>query len=115
MTAEAEPLPLPLDPSRTAIQRGWIESSRFDGAFFLYSPLVTLPLALAPLLVAPQLAILFFLLAFPHYASTFAFYFWDETQQRHTSRWFAFFAGPLIIALCYGGLSYFRVPRVIQI
>jgi hypothetical protein len=115
MTAEAQPLLLPLEGLRVAPRRGWIESFGFDGAFFLYSPLVTLPIAVAPLLIAPQMSILFFFLAFPHYASTFAFYLWDENRERHATRWFAFFAGPVIIALCYGALFYFEVPRIIQL
>jgi hypothetical protein len=115
MTAEAQPLPLPLEATRAVPRRSWIESLGFDGVFFLYSPLVTLPLALAPLLIAPQLAVLFFLLAFPHYASTFSFYFWDENRQRHAARWFAFFAGPVIIVVCYWALFYFQVPRLMQL
>ena len=113
MTAEAQPLPLPLDTGRVASRRMWIESPRFDAFFFLLSPLVVLPLAVAPMLVAPQLAVLFFLLSFPHYASTFTFYFWDENRQRHATRWFAFFAGPLIIAFCYWALVHYQVPRTI--
>ena len=115
MTAEAQSLPLPLEGARAAERRPLIQSPGFDWIFFLGSPLVTLPLAVLPLLVAPQFAILFFLLAFPHYASTFAFYFWDENRERHATRWVAFFAGPIILALCYLALFYFKVPRLMQL
>ncbi len=115
MTAEAQSLLLPLEGARAAARRPLIQSLGFDSVFFLCSPLVTLPLALLPLLIAPQLALLFFLLAFPHYASTFAFYFWDENRERHVTRWFAFFAGPVIIAIAYWALFYFKVPRLMQL
>src|SRR6266446_9097045 len=115
MTAEAQPLPLRVGIPRSLVQGTWIESFWFDSALFLFSPLVTLPLAVAPLLISPKLAILFFFLAFPHYVSTFSFFFWDENRERHAMRWMAFFAGPVVIALAYAALFYFQVPRIIQL
>ncbi len=47
-------------------------------------------------------------LAFSHYASTLAFYFWNENREYYRSRWLAFFGGPVILAVVYWLLLGFR-------
>src|SRR5213076_3620972 len=54
------------------------------------------------------------ILAFAHYMSSYAFYFWNENREYHRSRWLAFFAGPVIIAATYVALIAFEVPYIIQ-
>ncbi|HEX8153312.1 MAG TPA: hypothetical protein VF698_09315, partial [Thermoanaerobaculia bacterium] len=113
MTADSLPFSLAAAPPDRG--RRWISSPLFDSIFFILSPVVVLPLTVLTMTVSPKFAILFFFLAFPHYASTFAFFFWDEYRPRHRTRWVAFFAGPLIIAAAYLACFYFAVPRIVQI
>jgi len=93
----------------------WIESPGFDLAFFILAPLVTLPLVYGALYVHNAFALVGFVLAFAHYLSSFAFYFWDENQARNRERWLAFFAGPALITVTFCALVFFRVPFVIQV
>lgn len=113
MTAETLQFPLAAAPPERG--RAWISSALFDSVFFIASPLVILPMVIAALTISPKFAILFFFLAFPHYASTFAFFFWDEYKPRHRARWIAFFAGPLVIAAAYFACFYFAIPLIVQI
>lgn len=115
MTADAQTLAVPFTGTPSASRRRWIESAGFDSGFFAFSPFAVLPLVFLTAVVSPRFALLFFLLAFPHYVSTFAFFFWDEYRDRYATRWFAFFAGPVLIAVAYWTLVYFQVPRIIQI
>jgi hypothetical protein len=93
----------------------WIESPGFDLAFFILAPLVTLPLVYGALYVSNAFALVGFVLAFAHYLSSFAFYFWDENQARNRERWLAFFAGPALIIATFCALVFFHVPFVIQV
>jgi hypothetical protein len=115
MTAEASSFALPLGAPQRSGERSWISSPWFDAVFFIGSPLVVLPIVLLAVNVSPRFGVLFFFLAFPHYFSTFAFFFWDEYQARHKARWVAFFAGPVLLAALYWSLFYFSIPRVIQV
>jgi hypothetical protein len=92
----------------------WIASPRFDLVFFILAPLVTAPIVFGTFARIPMLAALGIVLAFPHYFSTLAFYFWDDNKPYVRRRWAAFFGGPAAIALIYGALVYWHVPRVIQ-
>lgn len=113
MTAESLQFSLAAAPPERG--RAWISSPLFDLTFFILSPVVVLPMIALAMMVSPKFAILFFFLAFPHYASTFSFFFWDEYRPRHRARWIAFFAGPLIIAAAYFACFYFAIPRIVQI
>jgi hypothetical protein len=93
----------------------WIQSPAFDLFFFIGSPLVMVPVVLGALYWSNAFALLGFVLAFAHYASSFTFYFWDENQARHRARWLAFFGGPLIITAVFCLLVYFRVPLIVQV
>ncbi len=113
MTADTQSLPLQV--ALPHAQRVWIETPSFDFLFFILSPIAILPIVLPAFFISPRFALLFFMLSFPHYVSTFAFFFWDENKTRHATRWVAFFAGPVIIAVTYWALFYFHVPRVMQL
>src|SRR5262245_37280476 len=89
---------------------GWIESAGFDLGFLILAPLLTLPLALGALYLHNGFALAGLVLAFAHYASSFAFYFWDENRPHHRRRWAAFYAGPLLIGLTLVALVVYRVP-----
>jgi hypothetical protein len=80
----------------------WIESPLFDTCLLILTPLLTLPLVAAFFWQVPLLTIAAGLtLAFAHYSSTLMFYFWDENRDYFRARWFAFYAGPLIVAAIY--------------
>jgi hypothetical protein len=55
------------------------------------------------------------MLGIPHYVSTFAFFFWDETREYHRARWALFFGGPVLIVATLVCVALFRVPFVIQV
>lgn len=93
----------------------WIQSPTFDLGFFALAPLVTLPIILAYSMGSRLALVAGFLLAYPHYVSTFAFYLWDENRPRHRERWMAFLAGPIVLAATFILLVLFRVPLVIQV
>jgi hypothetical protein len=93
----------------------WIESPAFDLGFFVLSPILTLPIVFASMFQVRLLPALGFLLAFAHYLSTVAFFFWQENRPHHRQRWLAFFGGPALITLTFCLLLVFRVPLVIQV
>jgi hypothetical protein len=115
MTATAVPFAGPGTASRGS--EPWIQSARFDSAIFILSPLLGLLVLLASggssRAVAPLLATS--LIGFPHYFSTFAFYFWDENRERNTGRWLAFFAAPAAIVITTLLLFRFHIPFVIAV
>jgi hypothetical protein len=94
----------------------WIHSPAFDFLLLIAAPLVTIPIFAGIYLRIPFLAIgCAFALAFSHYMSTMAFYFWKDNREYYRSRWLAFFAGPLILAVIYGLLIGFQAPYIVQI
>jgi hypothetical protein len=94
----------------------WIQSASYDVTFFIFAPLLTLPLVAAVFLRIPWLAIGGGMtLAFAHYLSSGAFFLWDDNRQYHRARWVAFYAGPLLLAGVYLLLLVFHVPFVIQL
>ncbi len=114
MMAVSTPLAPPTPAPVALPSRRWIESPSYDLAFFVLSPLLTLPIVFASLYGIRWLPALGFLLAFAHYLSTLTFYFWDENRARHRERWLAFFGGPVIITAVFSLLAVYRVPLVIQ-
>ena len=98
----------------TAPPRRWIESARFDLVFFTLAPLVTLPIAIGIEHHVMRLLAIGFLLAFPHYFSSLAFYFWDERRDYYRRRWLAFYGGPVILGASFAILFYTKVPIIIQ-
>lgn len=94
----------------------WINSPAFDFFLLICAPLVTLPILAGIYFRIPILAIGAALaLAFSHYASTMAFYFWNENREYYRSRWLAFFGGPVILFVVYCLLLGFNVPYIIQV
>jgi hypothetical protein len=94
----------------------WIHSPGFDFLLLIAAPLVTIPIFAGIYFRIPFLAIgCAFALAFSHYMSTMAFFFWKENREYHRSRWLAFFAGPLILAVIYGLVIGFEVPYIVQV
>jgi len=94
----------------------WIHSPTFDFFLLICAPLVTIPIVAGVYWRIPILAIGCALaLAFSHYGSTIAFYFWNENREYYRSRWLAFFGGPAIIVLAYCLLLGLHVPYIIQV
>src|SRR5262249_5323225 len=94
----------------------WLHSPGFDFLLLIAAPLVTIPIFAGIYFRIPFLAIgCAFALAFSHYMSTMVFYFWKDNREYHRSRWLAFFAGPLILAVIYGLIIGFEVPYVVQV
>ena len=102
---------------RDALSRAaWIQSPTFDFFLLICAPLVTVPIMAGIYLRIPLLAIVAATaLAFVHYLSTIAFYFWKENRDYHRSRWLAFYAGPVVLAAVYFLIVGFHVPYVIQL
>jgi hypothetical protein len=78
----------------------WIHGARFDLAFFILSPLSGVAVVLAALYLHQGLHVLAaatYLVAIPHYLSTFTFYLGDDNRAHYRTRWLAFFLGPLLI------------------
>jgi hypothetical protein len=107
---------LPLRPAALSPPaRHWIQSPAFDLFFFIGAPLVMLPVTMGALWWSNAFALLGFVLAFAHYASSFTFYLWDENQERHRTRWLAFFGGPVLITVTFCALVLLRVPLIVQV
>lgn len=79
--------------------RGWIQSPAFDLALFTLAPLSAFPIIWAGRIPGGDtLALLsLFLVAIPHYMSSFTFYLGDDNVAYYRTRRLAFFAGPVLI------------------
>jgi hypothetical protein len=79
--------------------RGWIQSPAFDLAMFTLAPLAGLTVVLADQLPGGyRLGVAaMFLVAIPHYMSSFTFYLGDDNLQYFRTRRAAFFVGPAVI------------------
>src|ERR1700741_793545 len=80
--------------ARSQNRLGWIESPRFDLGLFTLSPLAGL-LVILPALVSSKGMQVFiaatYLIAIPHYVSSFSFYLGDENLAYYRTRRLAFF------------------------
>jgi len=96
-------------------REAWIAGPQFDLPLLIFVPLLTLPI-LAGLYFHIRIVAIGggLMLAFAHYWSSIAFYFWDENKAYHRERWLAFYAGPVMLAVVYCLLLGFHVPYVIQ-
>ncbi len=96
-------------------QSAWIGSAVFDLAFFILAPLSAIPL----LLLFPDpnglatLAVVS-LVGFPHYLSTFTFFFWGEAREDHARHRVLYFVFPGLILAVVGAMVVLRVPYVLQ-
>ncbi|MFQ5702920.1 MAG: hypothetical protein ACE5HT_02750 [Gemmatimonadales bacterium] len=82
------------------VSAGWIEKPSYDLALFTLAPLAGLVVILANYYVPGgyRLGIAAtFLVAIPHYLSSFSFYLGDDNLEYYRTRKLAFFAGPVII------------------
>lgn len=109
----------PPDPTaaRALAPRGWIESPLFDLSLFTLSPLAGL-LVILPVLASPKGLHVFFaatyLVAIPHYVSSFSFYLSDENLAYYRTRRLAFFVGPILIFLTVMALRLTRMDAAVQ-
>jgi len=91
------------DPSAAELAdgppRGWIQSPAFDLALFTLAPLSgLLVIAAGEVPGGYRLGLAaMFLVAIPHYMSSFTFYLGDDNLRHYRARRLAFFAGPAII------------------
>jgi hypothetical protein len=115
MTAVAAVLPTPSQHARTA--RGWIQSPLFDLALFTLSPLSGLVVVIAVLHSPwgmPLLAAATYLVAIPHYLSSFSFYLGDDNRAYYRTRRAAFLLGPLAITSAVLGLRLWGADALLQ-
>jgi hypothetical protein len=98
-------------------QRGWIQSPKFDLALFTLSPLagllVVLPALLSPKGIHAWIAATY-LIAIPHYVSSFSFYMGDENLAYYRTRRLTFFFGPLLILLTVIALRLANVDALVN-
>jgi hypothetical protein len=87
-------------PAPAAVARGWLQSPAFDLACFTLSPLAGLFVLWAHFNMpggAGVIAAATYLVAIPHYVSSFTFFLGDDNLAHYRSRRFAFFVGPVLI------------------
>jgi hypothetical protein len=98
-------------------QRGWIQSPKFDLALFTLSPLaglfVVVPALLSPKGIHVWIAATY-LIAIPHYVSSFSFYMGDENLAYYRTRRLTFFFGPLLILLTVIALRLAKVDALVN-
>jgi len=83
-----------------AESKGWIASPAYDLALFTLSPLAGLFVLWANFNLPGGTMVVVaatFLIAIPHYLSSFTFYLGDDTLAYYRSRRMAFFIGPMVI------------------
>jgi hypothetical protein len=99
-------------------RRGWIESPLFDLSLFTLSPLaglaVILPALISPKSIHIAIAAATYLVAIPHYVSSFSFYLGDDNLAYYRTRRLAFFVGPVLILFAVVGLRLTRVDAAVQ-
>lgn len=101
----------------TSDQRGWIQSRFYDLSLFTLSPLaglVVIGAALGSTKGTYLLVLATYLVAIPHYVSSFSFYLGDENLAYYRTRRFAFFVGPTVILLAVVGLRMLKFDAIVQ-
>jgi hypothetical protein len=103
--------------ARSQNKRGWIQSPLFDLSLFTLSPLAGLVVIL-PALVSPKGLQVFiaatYLIAIPHYVSSFSFYLGDENLAYYRTRRLAFFVGPVLIFITVMALRLTKIDAAVQ-
>ena len=98
-------------------QRGWIQSPLFDLSLFTLSPLAGL-LVILPALASPKGLHVFiaaiYLVAIPHYVSSFSFYLGDENVAYYRTRRLTFFVGPALIFITVMTLRLTKMDATVQ-
>ncbi len=98
-------------------QRGWIKSPGYDLPLFILAPIAGLLIVAADAFPGGQrISILAtFLVAIPHYMSSFTFYFGDDNLAYYKKRWVAFFLGPVLIFSTVAALRVLGIARPVLI
>jgi len=95
-------------------ERAWIESARFDLAFFVLSPIAGIAVVLADPAFGPSVAILAAtLIGGPHYLASFTFYFWPDAAESRRRQWIVYFVAPALIVAFVAAVSLLRIPAVL--
>jgi uncharacterized Tic20 family protein len=98
-------------------KRGWIQSPLFDLSLFTLSPLAGL-FVILPALVSPKGWHVFiaatYLIAIPHYVSSFSFYLGDQNLAYYRTRRVAFFVGPVVIFMAVMALRLTKIDAAVQ-
>lgn len=109
-------LTAPVDAAGTSVL-GWIQSPLFDLSLFTLSPLAGL-LVIVPALASQKglyvSVVAVYLLAIPHYVSSFTFYLGDANLAYYRSRRLAFFVGPLVILATVMALRLAKFDAAVQ-
>jgi hypothetical protein len=98
-------------------KRGWIQSPLFDLSLFTLSPLAGLLLILSALGSSEGMHIMvaaMYLVAIPHYVSSFSFYLGDENLAYYRTRRIAFFIGPVLIFIAVMSLRLMKTDAAVQ-
>src|SRR5947208_12229920 len=94
-------------------KRGWIESPLFDLSLFTLSPLAGL-FVILPVLLSPKGQHVYiaatYLIAIPHYVSSFSFYLGDENLAYYRTRRLAFFCCSVFILI---GVVAFGLTKLV--
>lgn len=104
-------------PATDASERGWIQSRPFDLGFFSLSPLAGIAVVLAALGSTKGMYVVLvatYLVAIPHYVSSFSFYLGDENLSYYRTRRAAFFVGPVVIIAAVFALRMLKFDAVVQ-
>jgi len=98
-------------------KRGWVASPLFDLSLFTLSPLAGL-LVIVPVLTSAKGMRVFiaatYLIAIPHYVSSFSFYLGDENLAYYRTRRLAFFVGPVLIFIGVMALRLTKMDAAVQ-
>jgi hypothetical protein len=96
---------------------GWIQSAKFDLSLFTLSPLAGL-FVILPTLASPKGIYVWlaatYLVAIPHYVSSFSFYLGDDNLAYYRTQRLAFFGGPILILLAVVALRISRIDAAVQ-
>ena len=101
----------------SAEPKGWIASPAYDLTLFTLSPLAGLFVLWANFNLPGGTMIVVaatYLVAIPHYLSSFTFYFGDDTLAYYRTRRLAFFVGPVIIIAAVVALRMLGFDRPVQ-
>jgi hypothetical protein len=105
------------DSAASTNVRGWIQSPLFDLSLFTLSPLAGL-LVVIPALISPKGIHVWiaatYLIAIPHYVSSFSFYLGDVNLTYYRTRRLAFFVGPVLIFITVMALRLTKIDAAVQ-
>lgn len=99
------------------VHQGWIKSPAYDLPMFTLAPMAGLLVIAAEAIPGGQRITILatFLVAIPHYMSSFTFYLGDDNLSYYKQRWVAFFVGPIMIFAIVAGLRILGIARPVLI